>query len=367
MNLLCQGNKNNTGTSLDLELEYTEGHTCQIPCEYGQSNMSHRITLLALEGCFASNIAGAIDLFDTANRIASLNDSSLAPLFAWQVLSPDGQAARTSNGYQLTVDGSLAVASFAKTIMIPAFGSSRPRELVAALARNANLIPWLQAQYAAGVEIAATCSGSFLLAESGLLNGRRATTSWWLAEEFARRYAQVNLDIASMVTDVDGLMCSGAGMSHLDLSLYLIEKIAGREIAHQCARYVLLDERRQSQAPYIILNHIRTHDPLIIKAEKWVQTNLNQAICIEDIAAHVCVSPRTLIRHFKEATGDTPQAFVCKARIETGKALLENTNLRVSDIMTRLGYKDESTFRRNFKKYTSLSPRDYRRRFGIKQ
>lgn len=329
--------------------------------------MSHRISLLALEGCFASNIMGAIDLFDTANRIAGLRRHPQAPLFAWQVLSIDGQPASASNGYRIAVDGALEGAPLAKTIIIPAFGSPQPQELVAALSSNASLIPWLRAQFETGVEIAATCSGSFLLAESGLLNGKRATTSWWLADEFARRYTEVDLDATCMVTDSDGVMCSGAGMSHLDLSLYLIEKIAGREIAHQCARYVVLDEQRRSQAPYIILNHIRTHDPLIIKAEKWIQANLDQTIRIEELAAHVTVSPRTLIRHFKDATGETPQAFVRKVRIETGKALLENTNLRLSEIMTRLGYEDESTFRRTFKKYTTLSPRDYRRRFGARQ
>jgi len=329
--------------------------------------MSHRISLLALEGCFASNIMGAIDLFDTANRLAALRRHPSAPLFAWQVLSPDGQPATASNGYRIAVDSALEHAPTANTIMIPAFGSSQPRELMAALARQASLIPWLRAQHAAGVEIAATCSGSFLLAESGLLNDRRATTSWWLADEFARRYPQVDLDVASMLTDNDGVMCSGAGMSHLDLSLYLIEKIGGREIAHQCARYVVLDEQRRSQAPYIILNHLRSHDPLISRAEKWIQANLDQTIRIEDIAAQVTVSPRTLIRHFKDATGETPQAFVRKIRIETGKALLQNTTLRLSEIMTRLGYEDESTFRRTFKKYTDMSPRDYRRRFGIKQ
>jgi transcriptional regulator GlxA family with amidase domain len=251
--------------------------------------------------------------------------------------------------------------------MIPAFGSPRPRELLAAIAHHSNLMIWLKEQYAAGTEIAATCSACFLLAESGLLDGRRATTSWWLADDFAARYPRVNLDVSSMVTDDAGLICSGAGMSHLDLSLYLIQKIAGRELAHQCARYVVLEEQRHSQAPYIILNHLRHHDPLVIKAEKWIQDHLAECIRIEDIAMYVSVSPRTLVRHFKDATGDTPLTFVRKLRIETGKALLENTNLRVSEIQQRIGFEDESSFRRVFKKYTDLSPRDYRQRFGGKQ
>jgi transcriptional regulator GlxA family with amidase domain len=329
--------------------------------------MSQLITLLALEGCFASNIMGAIDLFNTANQVAARQNTHNAPVFAWQVLSPDGRPAKASNGYRIAVDGAIDNARQSAMILIPAFGSPRPQLLLAALARNANLIPWIQAQYAAGAEIASTCSGSFLLAETGLLNGKRATTSWWLAEEFAQRYTRVDLDVASMVTDADGLICSGAGMSHLDMTLYLIAKIAGRELAHQCARYVVLDEQRLSQAPYMILNHIRSHDPLIIKAEKWIQANLDRNIRIDELAAHVTVSPRTLIRHFKQATGDTPRGFVRKVRIEAGKALLVNTNLRLSEILTRIGYENESTFRRTFKKYTTMSPRDYRHRFGAGQ
>ncbi|HKK06236.1 MAG TPA: helix-turn-helix domain-containing protein [Gammaproteobacteria bacterium] len=326
--------------------------------------MSYRVTLLALEGCFASNVAGAIDLFDTANQVAARQDPSTEPIFTWQVLSPGGQPVRASSGCMLAVDGPVDGAPPARLIMIPAFGSPRPSQLAAAIGRYTDLIPWLRAQHEAGVAIAATCSGSFLLAESGLLDGRRATTSWWLADAFAERYANVDLDVTAMVTDNDDLLCSGAGMSHLDLSLHIIERVAGRDIAHQCARYVVLDDQRRSQAPYIILNHIRSHDPVVVKAEQWIRANLNRTLRVEDIAEQVAVSPRTLIRRFKEHIGDTPQAFVRKARIEAGKALLENTNLRLSEIVERLGYEDASTFRRAFKRYTDLSPRDYRRRFG---
>ena len=129
--------------------------------------------------------------------------------------------------------------------------------------------------------------------------------------------------------------------------MYLIEKYGSRELARLCAKYVVLDNRRRPQAPYTILHHLRTEDRLIIKAEKWMKANLRKTITIEDIAAHVAVSPRTLARRFK--------------------ALLENTGLRMDEILDRIGYADESACRRLFKKHTSLSPRDYRRRFGIRR
>ena len=327
--------------------------------------MAHRVTLLALEGCFASNITGAIDLFNTANIVARRLDRE-AP-FEWQVLSLDGRPVQASSGYRMTVDGALENAPPAKLVMIPAFGSPQPEQLMDAVKRHAVLLPWLIRQYESGATLAASCSGTFLLAESGLLEGRPATTSWWLADAFRKLYPKVNLDLACMLTDGGRLMCSGSGMSHLDLALYLIERVAGRDIARACARYTVLDDQRRSQAAYIILNHARNYDPLITKAEKWLKVNLRKQIGVKELAAELAVSPRTLARRFRHSTGDSPQVFLQKLRVETGKALLENTALRMDQILERIGYDDDSAFRRLFRKHTSLSPRDYRRRFGVKR
>jgi len=329
--------------------------------------MAHRITLLALDGCFASNVIGFIDLLDTANTVSARFDPPRQPPFTWQVLSPDGKPVRASNGFRLAVDGGLARRPRGKVIVIPAFGSPLPDQLLAAIKRQRRLLPWLRAQYAAGVTLTATCSGSFLLAESGVLDGKPATTSWWLAPAFARRYPNVQLDLAAMVTEGKRVLCSGAGMSHFDLALRLIERLAGRDVARLCARYTVLDDQRRSQAPFMILDHARTYDPIIMRAERWMKANLRRNLSVGEIAAQVAVSPRTLARRFKENTGDSPQAYLQKLRVEAGKALLENTRLRMSQVLERIGYGDDSTFRRLFKRHTSLSPRDYRRRFGIER
>ena len=192
-----------------------------------------------------------------------------------------------------------------------------------------------------------------------------ATTSWWLATAFEHRYPKVKLDLAAMVTRGDRVVCSGAGMSHFDLALHFIGQLAGRDIARACARYTVLDDRRRSQAPFMILEHARRYDPLITRAERWIKANLRRDVSVAEIAVQVAVSPRTLGRHFKDCTGDSPQAYVQKLRVEAAKALLENTRLRMSDVPERVGYGDESTFRRQFKRHTSLSPSDYRRRFGL--
>jgi transcriptional regulator GlxA family with amidase domain len=329
--------------------------------------MAHRISLVALENCFASNIVGTVDLLHTANLIGAHRDPPLEPLFEWQILSVDGAPVRASNGYLLPVDGALKSAGSAKVVIVPALSISAPDRLDERLESLATLASWLKAQHQAGAIIAGVCSGTFLLAETGLLDRKPATTTWWLAPQFEKRYPKVLLDASSMLTDGGRVVCAGTGMSHLDLALHLIEKYGSKELARLCAKYVVLDSRRRSQAPYTILHHLRTDDPLIIKAEKWIKTNLRKSISVEDLAAHVAVSPRTLTRRFNERTGDSPQVFVQKVRLEMAKALLENTTMRMDEILDRIGYIDDSAFRRLFKKYTSLSPRDYRRRFGIKE
>jgi transcriptional regulator GlxA family with amidase domain len=310
-------------------------------------------------------VIGFIDLLHTANVIAARATPDRKPPFEWKVLSVDGREVRASSGCRLAVDGRIARHAAGKVIVIPAFGSPQAAPLIEAVRRHERLLPWLRSQYEAGATLAATCSGSFLLAETGVLDGKAATTSWWLAAAFAERYPKVKLDLAAMVTRSNRLVCSGAGMSHFDLALHLIEHLAGRDLARACARYAVLDDQRRSQAPFMILDHTRSYDPLITRAELWMKKNLRRNLSVAEIAAQVTVSPRTLARRFKQCTGDSPKTYLQKLRVEAGKALLENTNLRMSEVLERIGYEDESTFRRVFKRHTSLSPRDYRRRFSV--
>jgi transcriptional regulator GlxA family with amidase domain len=300
----------------------------------------------------------------SANLIAAQRKPPLDTVFEWQVLSSDGKPVRASNGYTLAVDGAVDGGWRAKVVVVPAFSISHPEQLEAKLARERRLVPWLQAQFRAGATIASVCSGSFLVAESGLLDQRPATTTWWLAPLFEQRFPRVALDPSLMLTDAERIICCGTGMSHVDLGLYLVETYGSRELARLCAKFVVLDSPRRSQAPYTILNHVRTYNPVILKAEKWIKANLRRSITVDDIARHVAVSQRTLLRHFKESTGGSPLAFVHKLRIETSKALLENTRLRIDEIVDRVGYTDDGAFRRLFKKHTNMSPREYRIRFG---
>jgi transcriptional regulator GlxA family with amidase domain len=185
--------------------------------------MAYRIAIVVPDDCFASNVVGLVDLLHSANLIARRHDPPLDVVFEWKVLSSDGRPVRASNGYMLAVDGAVGSAWRAKVVVVPAFSIADPEQLEAKLTRERQLVPWLQAQFTAGATIAAVCSGSFLVAESGLLDQRAATTTWWLAPLFERRFPRVALDASLMLTDADGIICCGTGMSHVDLGLYLIE------------------------------------------------------------------------------------------------------------------------------------------------
>jgi len=321
--------------------------------------MTKRVAILAFDDCHASGVTGPLDLLHMANTVAARLSPGMPPPFAMQVLSPDGEPVLVANGRCMPVDGGLAGAT-AEVVFVPGIAVIEPQDLNAALTRLEPVSQWLAARYAEGAWLAAACTGPFLLAQSGLLNGHAATTTTWFAELFEQCYPTVKLD-ASAVLAVSGRLLTGGGaFSYIDLTLHLIERTAGRELARALARFVVLDNRRETHTAELIPHHVSHHDPLILKAEKWMRNQLRTDITVADIARHVAVSARTLVRRFKEHTGESPSAYLQRLRLEASKSLLAGTNYRIEQIPARVGYQDESAFRRLFKKNVGVSPREYR-------
>ena len=328
--------------------------------------MPFRVSLIAFDDCLASGVIGALDLLHAANAIAPRLQPHALATFTAQILTPDGRPVRAASGVTLTPDSALADAPPAQAIVVPGISLIEPEALLAAIDRLSPLSDWLRAQHEAGAWLAASCSGTFLLAQAGLLDGRDAATTTWFADLFEWRYPKVCLVRDATLATGPRLASAGGAFAYIDLVLHVIESLAGRELARACARFVVLDNRRGPQAPALIPHHTQAHDPLITKAERWMRANMTRAIRVQDIAAHAAVSARTLMRRFKAHTGDGPLAYLQKLRLETGKVLLTNTDYRLGQILERIGYHDESAFRRLFKRDTNLSPREYRRRFGGK-
>jgi transcriptional regulator GlxA family with amidase domain len=325
--------------------------------------MTYQIRLLALPDCAGSSLFGMIDFFQAANRIVA-RVSGQDRMFELKTISETGSAVVCAGAQSMAVDGSLEQAVPADILIVPAFVVEDEAGIDQLLAANRQIINWLAANASSFELLASCCSGGFLLAEAGALRGRDATTSWWLAESFARRYPDINLNVDLIVAQAGEVMTGAASTAWQDVALAIIEKKAGKHVARLVAKYMLVDNQRRSQMAYAILSQHAIKDPMVKQAEQWVRKHLETHFSIEEVAKVVGVSPRTLIRRFQKELGSTPQGFVQMLRIEKSKMLLETTQLSLDKILDRCGYSDESAFRRVFTRLCDLSPNEYRRRFN---
>lgn len=338
--------------------------------------MDHAIYIIAPGGEIQGSVIAALDLFNAANRIAARlgkQGADATPLFDLRVVAdldtPDqaAESANKGNYFSLQPDGDLADIADQAVVYLasPMLGSES--EISAFIADNQRLIEFLRASEQRAQILASHCSGVFLLAEAGLLDKRTATTAWYLASAFKARYPQVVLDQAALLTEDKGILCAGARTAGNDLVLNIIQRLAGRHYARLLAKYMLLDNQRQQQAAYEVLSEISIDDPVVASARNWIRKNLAQDFCVEDIADHVELSSRTLIRRFRNSIDESPQSLTQKLRIEKSKVLLETTLLPLHEIIVRVGYSDERAFRRLFNRLVRLTPNEYRQRFNTRE
>jgi len=317
----------------------------------------------------ASAVTGPLDIFAVANAVwAAKNRERTAPLFQWSIRSLDGQGIRTPSGIHLAADGVIdGGAGASDVVMLPGIyvdkGSSG---LLAHLAQLRPLYPLLRQKHRQGSLLAGNCSASFVLAEAQLLDGGHATTTWWLERAFRARFPQIELRLGDVLTEYRRVVCSGAGTSYLNLALHLVQRYAGQEIAAACARSMLIDANRTSQMPYISVTQQDSQphgDTLVLRAQKWMGRRQDLPFSLRELAAHLAVSERTVIRHFHRALGSTPTAYAQLLKIDLAKRLLESSTLPLETVAERIGYADPGSFRRLFKRETGLSPADYRQQF----
>jgi transcriptional regulator GlxA family with amidase domain len=327
--------------------------------------MTLRVGVLAYEGCMASGVASPMDTLRIANTLHHIQHPGDAPPLDTRIIGARGGQVRASSG--IVFDPAAAQPSELDVLIVPAVDYRTTGELCGRLDAMPAERDLLRRCADAGVRIAASCNASFLLAQAGLLDGRRATTSWWLANLFRQRYPKVQLCAEEVLVEDGPLYTAGAATASYDLTLSLIELAGGPALAQNVARLLLVDRQRQSQAPYI--SHALTETPrqaLSERAERWLQKRLHEAISVRDLADHCRVSERTLLRRFHEDFGATPLEYVQKLRVERAKALLETTRLSFEEIVGRCGYQDVSSFRRLFKHVTCMTPNDYRERFRLR-
>lgn len=240
-------------------------------------------------------------------------------------------------------------------------------DLAEAVALNEPFLPWILQQHAAGAEVASLCLGAFILAATGLVDGRQCATHWLGAQQFAAMYPAVHLVPEQVITDEQGLYSSGGAYSYLNLILYLIEKYVSRDMAVCCSKVFQIDIGRRSQSPFVIFQGQKDHDDEPIKkAQEFIEKNFASKISVDELAALSCVSRRNFERRFKKATSNTVAEYIQRVKIEAAKMSLESSQENVSEVMYSVGYSDTKAFRTLFKRITGVSPLAYRDRYSRK-
>jgi transcriptional regulator GlxA family with amidase domain len=247
-------------------------------------------------------------------------------------------------------------------IIIPASGI---RSYETATVNNRKLIDWVRQQYKQGAEVASMCAGSFMLASTGLLEGRTCSTHWAMAEQFRELFPGVNLQTDKLITDENGIYTNGGAYSFLHLLMYLVEKFYDRSTAIHCAKYFQVDLDRQLQAGFSIFSGHKKHsDEAVLNAQQFIEENYREKISIEKLSSGLGVGRRNFDRRFIKATGLTPLDYLQRVKTEAAKKMFETTRKNVNEIMYEVGYNDSKAFREVFSRVTGMTPIEYRMKFS---
>lgn len=304
-------------------------------------------------------ITPAFRTFHTANEF--LSASGKKPVFEVEYLGLTEYVSASGGEYMIRTNRLLQDTEETDLLIIPpAFGSTER-----GIEANAEAIPYFRKLRQKGCSLASLCAGAFLLAETGLLDGRKCSTHWAHISEFKERYPEVEIADGAVLTEHDGIYTSGGANSLWNLLLYLVEKYADRETAVMISKYFAIDMGRDSQSHFAIFRGQKKHgDEDIQRVQDYIEKKYEERITIEDLASLLHVGRRTFERRFKEATNNTPIEYLQRVRMEAAKKQFEISRRNVAEVMYDVGYTDTKAFRDVFKKITGLTPIEYRNKFA---
>lgn len=321
--------------------------------------MKH-ISILVPSGAAAlGTIEGPLIMFTKANDF--LQSMGKDPLFKVQTVGINGEPQVYDRLFKVYPDLMIKDVHHTDLIIVPAVNGDR-QEVINA---NKDFFPWIVNHYNKGTEVASLCVGAFLLASTGLVNGRKCSTHWLAANEFRELFPDVNLVPDRIITDEHGIYTSGGANSFWNLLLHLLEKYTDRETAILAAKYFEIEIDRYSQNSFVVFNGQRDHqDEPVLKAQEFIETNFSDKITVDQLAAMFSVGRRSLERRFKKATRNTVSEYIQRVKIEAAKKSFETSRKNINEIMWEVGYNDTKAFRTIFKKTTGLSPLEYRNKYN---
>ncbi len=336
--------------------------------DIAKTEIPHSVTvsLAMTPQCVLSGVLGVMDMLSTANYVAR-KFPAVTTRFQPALVSADGGPVHGVNGICLPAQMSLPDP---KTVAI-AFVPSGPPAIYSAmrmqqtLAEQQPLIAWLRAVHEAGGLLASCCTGSFLLAATGLLDGKLATTHWRGEQAFRALFPRVELRIDSLLVEEGRVLCGGGAQSFSSTVLRLVSQFQGEAVAAQTARLMLADGHTSGQNAYRLWVPQQDHgDEAIALGQQWLETHYREAFDLDAFAGQLLLTPRTLMRRFRQATGMSPLQYQQRLRVEAAKTQLEASRQSVNQIVWHTGYEDASSFQRLFKRETGLTMAEYRQRFG---
>jgi transcriptional regulator GlxA family with amidase domain len=318
-----------------------------------------KIQVLVLDGVFDTGLATVLDAFSTANELAEMSEMAL-PRFDVTIIGMR-KTVKTSQGLIVPV-APVSLRTVPDWVVVPAIGFKTPGPLEAALARSdvSEATRTLRSWAERGAATAAACVGTFILAESGLLDHQDSTTTWWLAPLFRRRYPKVRLDESRMIVKSGRFVTAGAALSHMDLALWLVRQKSPR-LATLTAKYLVVDSRPM-QSAYVLSDHLAHADPLVERFERWARSRVTYGFSLEDAARAARASKRTLARRMQTVLGKTPLSYFQELRVERAVHLLKTTQESVEEIAARVGYSDGVTLRILLRRHLGHGIKEIRRR-----
>lgn len=321
--------------------------------------MKH-VSILVPKGAHLGCIDGTLQVLTEANQF--LESKGDDPVFQIQLVGISGKTVLKNGLYTVNPDVLIGEVSKTDLVIIPAPFHIDFRTTIEV---NKEFLPWIADQYEGGAEIASLCVGTFILAASGLLNGKKCSTHWMHANNFRELFPDVDLTTDKIITDENRIYTSGGALSYMNLILYLVEKFAGRDTSIHCSKVFEVDINRGSQSPFIMFRGQKSHtDESVKKAQEYIEQNFQEKITVDQIASLLAIGRRNLERRFKKATANTVVEYMQRVKIEAAKLSFESTRDNVNEVMYKVGYTDTKAFRTTFKKITGLSPVNYRNRYN---
>lgn len=317
------------------------------------------VSILVPESSVMQAIADPQYLFSAVNQF--LAASGKQPLFHVELVGATKEVKINDGIFSVHTDKQLKEVKKTDIVFIPAlFG-----DMQTAIDRNKALIPWINEQYEKGAEVASLCVGAFLLASTGLLNGKKCSTHWGFQNEFREMFPEVEVIDGSIITEEHRLYSSGGANSYWNLLLHLVEKYTDRETAVLASKYFAVDIDRDSQTAFTMFKGQKNHsDAAIKKAQEYIERHISDRITVDQLADLVAVGRRSFERRFKQATNNSVLEYIHRIKIEAAKRSFETSRKNMNEVMFDVGYTDTKAFRTVFKKVTGLTPIEYRNKYN---